>query len=342
MSSLRGRVLFGAILWTMGLIAAVGISYPWFVRRGPGLHVIHVFTITHSIGFALHAVILFVLSLAFMAAGFALVKRAFSPFGSLRERLAAVRRGTETGLAGAYPAEVQPLVDELNALLAHTQQTVERATAKAGDLAHGLKTPLAVLSNEADRLRSSGDADFAETLAQQVAQMRRQIDWHLAHARAAASGTALHGRCPVAESVEGLRKTLGRLHAERGIVIESRVPAEHVFRGRREDLDEMLGNLLDNACQWARARVAVASEMHGGQVVVVVDDDGPGIPPELRESVLRRGVRADEAAPGSGLGLSIVRELAELYGGTIALASSPEGGLRARLELPGESGPSRT
>jgi signal transduction histidine kinase len=139
--------------------------------------------------------------------------------------------------------------------------------------------------------------------------------------------------------VEGLRRTLGRLHAGRGIAIESRVSPGHSFLGRREDLDEMLGNLLDNACQWAKTRVVVASEVREGRLSLTVDDDGPGIPPELSESVLRRGVRADEAGPGSGLGLAIVRELAELYGGWIALGASSAGGLRARLELPGEDAP---
>lgn len=335
MSTLRGRVLFGAILWTTGLVAALGISYPWLAWRGRAPHSVRVITLVHSPGMALHTVLLLAVAIACMAAGFSLVRRAFSPFDALRARLAGVRKGTETGLPGEYPAEVQPLVDELNALLAHTQRTVERATAKAGDLAHGLKTPLAVLSNEADRLRSSGDPGLADVLAREIAQMRRQIDWHLAHARAAASGTALHERAPIADSVEGLRRALGQLHAGRGIAIESRVAPAHAFHGRREDLDEMLGNLLDNACQWARTRVAVGANAEAGRVAVTVDDDGPGIPPELRESVLRRGVRADEAGPGSGLGLAIVRELAELYGGTIALGASPSGGLRARLELPG-------
>jgi signal transduction histidine kinase len=322
----------------MGLIAAVGISYPWFVRRGPGPHVVHVFALVHSPGMALHTVALLAVALACMAAGFSFVKRAFSPFDALRTRLAAVRRGTETGLPGRYPAEVQPLVDELNALLAHTQAAVERATAKAGDLAHGLKTPLAVLGNESDLLRAGGDAERADILEQQIARMRRQIDWHLAHARAAASGTALHERASVSESVEGLRRVLGRLHASRGIAIEGEVDPRHAFLGRREDLDEMLGNLLDNACQWAKARVAAASSISNGRLVLTIDDDGPGIPPALRECVLQRGVRADEAAPGSGLGLAIVRDLADLYGGTIALEESPAGGLRARLELPGEAG----
>ena len=339
MSTLRGRVLFGAVLWTAGLVAALGISYPWLAWRGQPTHAVHVITLVHSPGMALHTIVLLAVAIACMAAGLSLVRRAFSPFDALRRRLAEVRKGAETAVAGSYPGEVQPLVDELNALLAHTRRAVERATAKAGDLAHGLKTPLAVLSNEADRLRSAGDSEFADTLAREVAQMRRQIEWHLAHARAAASGTALHERSPVADSVEGLRRALGRLHASRGIAIESRVSPGHSFHGRREDLDEMLGNLLDNACQWAKTRVAVDSDVRDGRLSVTVDDDGPGIPPELRESVLRRGVRADEAAPGSGLGLAIVRELAELYGGEIALGASPAGGLRARLELPGDAAP---
>ena len=335
MSTLRGRILFGAVLWTAGLVAALGISYPWLAWRGNGNHAVHVITLVHSPVMALHTMALLAVSIACMAAGFSLVKRAFSPFDALRRRLAEVRQGAEAALPGTYPAEVQPLVDELNALLAHTRRVVERATAKAGDLAHGLKTPLAVLSNEAERLRSAGDPEFAETLAREVERMRRQIEWHLAHARAAASGTALHERCPVSESVEGLRRALGRLHASRGIAIESRVSPEDAFLGRREDLDEMLGNLLDNACQWAKSRVVVASQVREGRLTITVEDDGPGIPPELYESVLRRGVRADEAAPGSGLGLAIVRELAGLYGGEIALGASPAGGLTARLDLPG-------
>ena len=165
--------------------------------------------------------------------------------------------------------------------------------------------------------------------------MRRQIDYHLAHARAAASGATPGARCAVAASAEPLARTLLRLHAERGITIDTNVAPEHVFRGQREDLDEMLGNLLDNACKWARSRVVIASADGAGAVVVTVDDDGPGLDASKRNIVLQRGVRADEAAPGSGLGLAIVRDLAELYGGTIELEASPLGGLRARLQLPG-------
>ena len=245
---------------------------------------------------------------------------------------------------------------DLNALLAHQEEAVSRAIAKAGDLAHGLKTPLAVLSNEAERAAAAGHHDLAAAMLEQIERMRRQIEYHLAHARAAASGVTTGARCSVADSAAGLSRTLLRLHAERGIAIAIDTPADHAVRCQREDLDEMLGNLLDNACKWGRARVAVTSGIlppNGGShtipqegswlppsggseptVEITVDDDGPGLDPSMREAVLHRGVRADEAAPGSGFGLAIVRELAELYGGSIALDTSPAGGLRAILRLP--------
>ena len=164
--------------------------------------------------------------------------------------------------------------------------------------------------------------------------MRRQIDFHLAHARAAASGATPGARCAVAESAAALARTLDRLYADRGIAIRVDVDSSHAVRVQREDLDEMLGNLLDNACKWAASRVAISSSTSGGDITVTVDDDGPGIPPAMRHVVLQRGMRADEASPGSGLGLAIVQELAELYGGAISLDGSPSGGLQAQLRLP--------
>ena len=156
----------------------------------------------------------------------------------------------------------------------------------------------------------------------------------LGHARAAASGASSGARSSLAPSTEGLSRTLLRLHAGRGITIDERVDAAHTVKCQREDLDEMLGNLLDNACKWARSRVTITSTPGNGVVAIAVDDDGPGLAASMRDVVLQRGVRADEAAPGSGLGLAIVRDLAELYGGSIALGQSPLGGLRATLELP--------
>jgi signal transduction histidine kinase len=282
-----------------------------------------------------HGTLTAVIAVACMVIGLSVMRRALVPIDNIRRRLSDVQRGVERRLHGSYPAEVQPLVDDLNALLTHGEQALARASTKAGDLAHGLKTPLAVLSNEAERLAASGDPGLAATITQQVALMRRQVDYHLAHARAAASGTALHTRCPLAVSVDGLIRTMLRLHAQRGLTIDARIDPTHAFRGRREDLDEMLGNLFDNACKWTVTRVSIESAVEGDRVIVTIDDDGRGLDASMREAVLQRGVRADEAAPGSGLGLAIVRELAELHGGSIALTSSPSGGLRVRLELPG-------
>jgi signal transduction histidine kinase len=278
-----------------------------------------------------------VISLVFMAVGLLQLRAGLSPFNELRARLSAMRDGRDRRLEGVYPDEVQPLVNDLNALLDQREQAVSRAVAKAGDLAHGLKTPLAILTHEAGRARHAGQNDLAAAIDQQVDRMRRQVDYHLAHARAAASGAAPGARCSVAESAEGIARTLRRLHAERGLAIQVDVPPDQSVQVQREDLDEMIGNLLDNACKWARARVGITSarDAHAsGAIVITVDDDGPGLQPSMREAVLQRGVRADEAAPGSGFGLAIVRDLAEVYKGSIALDSAPGGGLRARLTLP--------
>ena len=313
----------GAVLWTIGLLAIITVVFTVSPHSMSSLRVIHA-----------HVRVAGVIAVACMVAGLALVRGALAPFDAMRRRLSGVRTGVERRLQGSYPSEVQPLVDDLNALLTHNEQAVARATAKAGDLAHGLKTPLAVLSNEAERLAAKGDTGLAATLRQQVSLMQRQVEYHLAHARAAASGATPGARCMVSESAEGLSRTLLRLHAGRGLTIDVDVAPGHSVRAQREDLDEMLGNLLDNACKWARSRVIVESSARDGRVVITVDDDGAGLEPSMRDAVMQRGVRADEAAPGSGLGLAIVRELAELYGGSISLGSAPAGGLRARLELP--------
>jgi signal transduction histidine kinase len=269
-----------------------------------------------------------------MLAGAWQIRRSLSAMALLHTRLSAMHRGEDRQLGGRYPSEVQPLVDALNALLGEREQRVQRALAKAGDLAHGLKTPLAVLARDADRATASGDLVLASSMAAQVERMRRQIDYHLAHARAAAAGTLPGTRSLVGLSVDALFRTLERLHAERSIALRSAVGPSHAVRCQREDLEEMLGNVLDNACKWARSRVAVESGADDGFIAIDVDDDGPGLPPALRAVVLQRGVRADEAAPGSGLGLAIVRELAELYGGGVTLAAASGGGLAATLRLP--------
>jgi signal transduction histidine kinase len=348
MGSLRSRLFIGSLLWTAGLLAVAHIISAALAYR-------YNFTlVAHSTAISLVAV-------AFMAAGLSQVRRGLSPFDQLRARLSAVREGRERRIDGSYPNEVQPLVNDLNALLDDRERMVTRALAKAGDLAHGLKTPLAVLAHESSRAEAAGHADLAAAIGAQVDRMSRQVEYHLAHARAAVSGATPGARCAVVESADGLARTLLRLHAERGLTIDVEVPPDHFIKGRREDLDEMLGNLLDNACKWARSRVTVSSSAGSSSagsssaassnaaestIVILVDDDGPGLAPSLREAVLQRGVKADEsprvpgagaaggASVGSGFGLAIVRDLADLYAGSIALTESPHGGVRARLELP--------
>ena len=326
--SLRSRVLMGSVLWTIGFLFTVS-----FVL----VHVMYVYPRIISVihGLMFHFFTVGTLAIVCMAAGAWQVRKGLSTMEQLRARLASVHKGQARRLTGTYPAEVQPLVDDLNALLDQRERTVRRAVAKAGDLAHGLKTPLAVLSQEAQRAERSGHADVAASVGREVERMRTHIDYHLAHARAVASGATPGAHCLVQPSADALTRTLLQLHAERGLTIDVQIPLDHTVRCEREDLEEMLGNLLDNACKWARSRITIASSRSGTDaVVIVVEDDGPGLDPALREKVLQRGVRADEAVPGTGLGLAIVGDLAELYEGAIELGESSSGGLSARLRLP--------
>ena len=328
-SSFRSQLLIGSVLWTIGVLLVVSVLAVLFLAHNPHPHMVVLeWFITVPAGIWLAA------GVGCLAAGARQIGRSLSAVDQLRLTLTAVHRGAEPRVEGRYPAEVQPLVDELNALLADRELRVQRAIAKAGDLAHGLKTPLAVLSRDADRAAAGGDAELGASMAAQVERMRRQIDYHLAHTRASAAGPVPGLRTPVAPSVGGLLRTLERLHADRAIALEMCVPETHAVRCQREDLDEMLGNLLDNSCKWARTRAHVASAIADDAVSIFVDDDGPGLDPSLASAVLQRGVRADERVPGSGLGLAIVRDLVDLYGGSIELTRSPLGGLRVTLQLP--------
>lgn len=325
--SLRSRVLLAATLWTVGLLSAAVLGSTAILMAQPG------YARLMHLAAESHAPLVTGLAALCMVLGLVQLRKGFAPFGLLRSRLSEVREGREKRMDGQFPAEIQPLVTELNGLLEDRERRVERALARAGDLAHGLKTPLAVLAQEADRA-AAGDGQLPVIVRQQVARMQRQIDRHLAHARAAVAGATPGARCHVLDAAQGLERTLRRLHAARHVAIDLRVPPDHAVRGQREDLDEMIGNLLDNGCKWARSRVILASEAANGRIRLTVDDDGLGLDPAMWEAVLKRGVRADEAAPGSGFGLAIVRELAELYGGGLSLERSPIGGVRATLDLP--------
>jgi signal transduction histidine kinase len=324
--SLKTRILLGAILWIIGPFMIAGVFLHFVFPQQSAHGVFHLmFRYWPMMALAAAFCMLF---------GFLQVRRGLTPINQLRNRLTSVHKGLASRVEGSYPAEVQPLVDDLNALLEERERRVARAIAKAGDLAHGLKTPLAVLAHEAQQARAAGYEQLAAEIEHQIERMRRQMDYYLAHARSASAFASPAARASIAASAEGLGRPLERLQAERDLRIEINVPAAHAFRGQREDLDEMLGNLLDNGCKWARTQVKLTSSKEGEQLVIEVDDDGPGIEPSMREAVMQRGIRADEVAQGSGLGLAIVRDLAEIYGGSILLEESPLGGVRARLTLP--------
>lgn len=259
-----------------------------------------------------------------------------APLARLREALAALRDGRTQRLAGRYPDEVQPLVDDLNGVLDRQAETLARARAQAGNLAHALKTPLTILGQGATNARADAAArdELPGLVLDQVQVARRHIDWHLARARAAAAQGAAGLRTPLRPVADGLMRVMQKVHAGRGLAIAADLDEHLAFAGEAQDLQEMLGNLLDNACKAARTQVRLGATQAGRQLRLTVDDDGPGIAPAQRAEALKRGARLDETTPGSGLGLAIVQELATLYGGTVALDTSPLGGLKVALTLP--------
>jgi len=280
-----------------------------------------------------------VLALGLIGAAWAQVGFGLRPLRRLRQALADIRAQRADRLPGVWPHEVQPLVDDLNGLLGDNAAMVEAAQTRAGNLAHAIKTPLSVIANEASALASAGPSDSAALIAQQVEAMRRHVDHHLARARAQVAGEGRGARVPVGPSLDRLARVLGRLHARQALTISVEAPPAPPpdFRGDRQTLEEIVGNLMDNACKWAASRVRVAvAPGEGGTVVLWVEDDGPGIPADRVDEVLRRGLRLDESAPGSGLGLSIVDDLTKAAGGRLDLDASPHlGGLRATVTLPG-------
>lgn len=271
-----------------------------------------------------------VLGLGLIVAAIVQVLIGLRPLGDLRRALNAVREGNAQHIEGSFPQEVQPLVDDFNEVLAHNARIVSHARTQAGNLAHAVKTPLTILANAAAR----PDPALPKLVSEQVAMARRQVDYHLARARAAAAATVPGVRSEVRPLVDSLVRVMDRLYQDRNIAVAIADDIAPVFRGEQQDLQEMLGNLLDNAWKWATSRVEIAFHIEGEMLAIVIDDDGPGLASEQRQAVLARGVRADERVPGTGLGLAIVDDLAQLYDGLIELDESPLGGLRVRLTLP--------
>jgi signal transduction histidine kinase len=259
------------------------------------------------------------------------VRVGLQPLFDLRREVAQVRTGQRERVTGKYPGELEPLAEELNALMAHTQEMVERQRTHVGNLAHALKTPLSVLITEA---RQQG-GPLSEVVIRQAQAMGQHVDHHLRRARAAARTQGQGERTQVAPVVEDLSRTLEKIFRTKLAEIEWDSPEGLHFLGERQDLMEIAGNVMENACKWSRARVRVtAAAQSPREFSLTVEDDGPGLPPERRGEVLRRGARLDERTPGSGLGLAIVDELVRAYGGSLMLETSAWGGLKVTILLP--------
>lgn len=271
-----------------------------------------------------------VLAIGIVTGALLLIRYGLRPLHEIEGKLHDVRSGRRDRLDGEYPGELSPLVKEINTLINHNRKVVDRARTHVGNLAHALKTPLAVLMNEA---RTSNDR-VSEVVRRQAEAMTSNVNHYLKRAQAAAQAEVLGARTEIKEPIEGIARMLERLHRGKGVTVDVDADPKAVFRGEKGDLDELVGNLLENAAKWCKSRVKVKVSRSDDGVEVIVDDDGPGLPAEHRAKALERGKRLDESEPGTGLGLSIVTELADIYGGRLHLEDSPMGGLRARLELP--------
>ena len=275
-----------------------------------------------------------VLAAGLIVAALVQVLIGLAPLRRVRIALGKVRDGQTQQLEGTFPAEIMPLIEEFNTVLAQNAEVVERARTHAGNLAHSLKTPLSVLANAAGS-QDAGSNELARLVIDQVDIARRQVDYHLARAKVAATSRTPGARTALRPVIDGLARAMRRIHVERNIALTiAPLPESLSFRGEAQDLQEILGTLLDNACKWAAGRVELSAQRHGALLTISIDDDGSGLPVGQRETVIGRGIRADEQVAGSGLGLAIVDDLARLYGGHLELADSPLGGLRAVLTLP--------
>jgi signal transduction histidine kinase len=251
------------------------------------------------------------------------------PLRKMRRAIVAIRSGQRSRIDERLPAEIQPLTEELNALLEHNEKQAEEARRHAGNLAHALKTPLTVVNNAA----TAHSPDLADTVIRESRTMRRQVDHHLARARAIGRRSSAQARSAVWPSLESVERAVSRLYENVTIDIAGDKAAE--ARVERQDLDELLGNLIENAAKYGQGRVFVTVSATPDWVEIEVEDDGAGIPEAERETIFDRGARLDTGKPGTGLGLAIVRDVALIYGGSITLEESEDlGGLLARLKLP--------
>ena len=272
------------------------------------------------------------LALALLASGLAIITLGFRPFNRLTAAIDALRKGEQGRIAGRYPDEIQTLVTDLNAYVDRNAEIVERGRVQASSLAHSLRTPLAVVTDEAERLQEAGQVDAARVFLDQSGRMQRQIDYHLARVRSGGSKAGVPPRARLDEVVPPLLDAMHRCHP--GKTFSAHFPPGLSVPMDTDDLSETLSNLLDNAGKWASARIRIEAREADGTHSIVVQDDGPGIAPEQREAVFEIGHSGEGDHGGSGLGLAISRAIARDYGGDLTLAEAPRGGLSAVLSLP--------
>lgn len=266
--------------------------------------------------------------------GAAQIAYGLRPLQRLADAVGEIRAGRATRMQGTYPSEIQPLVSDLNDLLEANAAMVGKARIEAGNLAHGLRTPLAVILDEAERLAAAGQRETAETLIRESQKMQRQIEYQLVRARSAAVEPTPGQAASLRQTVKPILTAMARLHADRNIALCCGDFPDILVQIDPIDLGEILSSLIDNAVKWACSRAMVGWEPAGEWVRILIDDDGKGIAPVFREGVFAVGKRLDEDIAGSGLGLAIARDLVQLYSGTISLGDSPLGGLRVEILLP--------
>lgn len=282
-----------------------------------------------------------ILSLSMLGVGLVLatflqVRLGLRPLFQIEKALSDIRSGHTRNLSGSYPKELQPLATELNALISSNDAIVERARRHVGNLAHALKTPLSVMANEAE----ANAGTFSKLVSAQTDVMSEQVTLYLDRARLAASSRVLGVTSEAAPIVAAILRTLSKIHYDRALKTTFDPPQDIKFKGEKHDFEELVGNVLDNAFKWANDKVNVSiretqdAGFDAKMLLLVVEDDGPGLANELREEALQRGRRLDETKPGSGLGLSIVTELVDVYGGKIKLGKADLGGLKVEVWLP--------
>lgn len=272
--------------------------------------------------------------ISIIIAAIILIVFAMRPFTNLRSSLARVRNGVVPRLSGRFPQEVFPLVEDLNHLIEEAQQTTQRARTQAGNLAHGLKTPLAILTDEAHQLETCGHPCVARLILEQCQKMQVHIDYHIARARVAGKRSSLSAITELAPAVSACTSAFLRLYADRNLQIAIDVRADHRVACDSEDLNEMLSNLIDNACKHATTKLRIAATDEAGFIAISIDDDGGGLTEDERVVAFEVGTRLQADVPGHGLGLPIVRDVARMYGGDVKLEDAPGGGVRAILRLP--------